>query len=59
VLNKIQKEYNADVIGIGNKIYRKDYYIWNKLKANWKERFKDIKINVSSNIKIENSAYAI
>ncbi|MDF2652574.1 MAG: hypothetical protein K0Q73_8379 [Paenibacillus sp.] len=46
------QEQKMDVLGIGNRIFRKDPALWYRLKPDWEERFHDIAftIEVKANI---------
>ena len=49
----IQETYNSDVLGYGNKIYKKNPKKWKNIKDNWDTIFKDLKINTEIKINIK------
>ena len=52
-INNIRTNYNSDVFGFLDTIYKTDYDTYKQLKDNWyKEEFKNIKINVNTSINI-------
>jgi spore germination protein KC len=57
VINKIQKEFNTDILGFGQYIYRHNPGLYTKLEKDWKKLFKDIDIQVDSKIEIVNTAF--
>jgi len=53
IIKKLQTEYKADVLGFGNKIYKKYPNKWKKLEKDWNDKyFKDIKVNINVDLKI-------
>ncbi|KRF09884.1 Ger(x)C family spore germination protein [Paenibacillus sp. Soil787] len=50
----LQKQ-KMDVLGIGNRIYRKDPAFWYRLKPNWEDRFKNLKFTVEVKANIFNT----
>jgi len=52
-INNIRINYNSDVFGFLDTIYKTDYDTYKQLKDNWyKEEFKNIKININTSINI-------
>lgn len=51
---KVQKDYEADVFGFGNTIYRDMPLLWKKIKSDWNNIFRSLDVNVSVNIDIRN-----
>lgn len=49
----IQETYNSDVLGYGNKIYKKNPKKWKNIKDNWDTIFKDLEINTEIKINIK------
>lgn len=49
-LDTIQKDYQADVLGFGEAIYRADYKEWKKIKNEWGEIFPYVEVNVSVDV---------
>ena len=44
------QEYDSDVFGFGNEIYRTHPRAWQEMRQNWDELFKDAKLNLSVDI---------
>jgi spore germination protein KC len=52
-INDIRKEYNSDVFGFLDLIYKTDYNTYKKIKNNWYEKeYKNIKINIDVSINV-------
>lgn len=52
-INKIRKEYNSDIFGFLDKLYRTDYNKYKEIKNNWyKSTYKNIDISINTNISI-------
>ncbi|WP_427337806.1 Ger(x)C family spore germination protein [Caloranaerobacter sp. DY30410] len=51
-IEKIQKEFKADVIGIGEYLYKFKPDIWDKVKDDWDDVFPEVKIKVNVKAKI-------
>ena len=48
------QEKKTDIFGIGNKIYKKNYKYWYKVKENWDDEiFPNIKFNINTTFTIE------
>ncbi len=57
VIRKVQKEYNSDIFGFGEMIYKKDLTLWKQLKPQWDKIFPTIQVEVQSQVKIVNTAF--
>lgn len=55
----VQKKYNTDVLGYGKLIHKKNPNNWKKIKNNWNEIFKNLKIEPEFDIKIEDQGSLI
>lgn len=52
-INDIRKNYNSDIFGFLDLIYKTDYNTYKQIKDNWyKSEFKNIKINIKTSINI-------
>lgn len=51
-LNKIQKEFETDVLGIDRYLRQYHYKLWEEIEKDWREIFPNIDIHVSTDIKI-------
>lgn len=52
-INNIRKNYNSDIFGFLDIIYKTDYNTYKKIKDNWyKDEFENIKINIDASIDI-------
>lgn len=56
-LNRM-KQKNLDLIGLGDRIYRKDPALWKRWQRNWEERFAKTQIEVKAQVQIKNSGTA-
>ncbi len=52
LLQKIQREYNTDVLGFGLLLKRKHPNVWRAFAHNWDEVFKQLEVTVNVNAKI-------
>ncbi len=52
---KVQKEYQSDVFGFGEEMYRQDYRNFKKVQDHWDELFSDAIINVHVNVQLRRS----
>lgn len=54
VVQKIQTEYQADILGIGNLIYQNYPKKWEKLKENWNDKyFPNLNIKITTDLTID------
>lgn len=53
LIEKLQKEYGTDVLGIGYIFKKKEPREWEKVSDNWNKAFADTKIKVIPNIEIQ------
>ena len=56
LIKKVQSKYDADIFGFGAKLQEEKPQEWNSVSNNWEEVFKDLKVNVKTNVHIKNSA---
>lgn len=56
VIRKVQKEYNSDIFGFGAVVEREHPKVWKAVKHDWDKIFRDIKIEVNSEVNIRGSA---
>jgi spore germination protein KC len=56
IIDKIQSEYDADILGFGAKLREDKAQVWNTVSNNWEEVFKDLRVNVKARVHIKNSA---
>nr|WP_080668767.1 Ger(x)C family spore germination protein [Priestia megaterium] len=55
-INKVQKDLKVDVLGIGDKLYRRHYDFWNTVKDDWEKGenyYSQSNIRVNVNVKIK------
>jgi len=45
VVKKAQEEYNADIFGFGNQIYKKHPGLWKKIGKDWDRIFPLVEVN--------------
>lgn len=56
LIKKVQDEYDSDIFGFGNLIYKKDSKLWNKISDQWEQLFPQLEIEVDSKVEIKNTA---
>lgn len=56
LIYKIQLKYDADIFGFATKLQEDKAQVWNEVGNNWEEIFKNLKVNVKTNVHIKNSA---
>ncbi|MET4561204.1 spore germination protein KC [Lysinibacillus parviboronicapiens] len=49
-LMTIQKNYQADIVGFGEVLYREDYKAWKNIKDDWSSIFPELEIKVEVNV---------
>lgn len=54
LFDKLQKDYNCDIAGLGHIIHKKDNKFWEKIKPDWFEIYARAKVDVKASVKIEN-----
>ncbi|WP_312694615.1 Ger(x)C family spore germination protein, partial [Caproiciproducens sp.] len=57
VIQKVQTEYNSDIFGFGNMIYKKDLKLWKKMDPQWDKLFPSIQVEVQSKVNIVNTSF--
>ena len=57
VIQKVQTEYNSDIFGFGNMVYKKDPKLWKKMEPQWDKLFPTIQVEVQSKVNIVNTAF--
>lgn len=55
-IKRVQKDYDSDIFGFGNVIYRKMPNEWKKIKSDWDKIFAHLKIDINVEINIKGSA---
>ena len=56
MIKKVQNEYNSDIFGFGNLIYKKDPKLWAQLAPQWDTLFPELEVEIIPNIRIHNTA---
>lgn len=56
VIQKVQKEYHADIFGFGEVVHEYMPKHWAQIKERWDEEFTNLDVKVSSKVVIESSA---
>ena len=54
-IKMLQQEYESDIFGFGEILYRQDYNNFKRIEKQWDEYFKDAIVNVDVNVKIRRS----
>lgn len=57
VIRKVQSEYGADIFGFGNLVYKRQNHLWDEIAPDWKTYFANAEVEVSSKVKIINTAH--
>ena len=57
LVSTMQNEFNADVFGFGEMIYRKDQKLWNQLSPSWDEIYPTVEVEVSAKVEVMNTAF--
>lgn len=55
VVQKMQNEFNTDIFGFGQIVYRDMPDVWKQYKEDWDNGFKNMQFSVACKIKIRNS----
>lgn len=56
VIAFVQSQYNADIFGFGNMIYKRDPKLWEQLKPDWDTIFPRLQVEVEAEVHITNTA---
>ncbi|NLL07669.1 MAG: Ger(x)C family spore germination protein [Firmicutes bacterium] len=51
-LSKTQQEYNADILGFGQLVRRKEPQVWRRLGENWDVHFRDLPVDLEVKCKV-------
>lgn len=57
-LQKTHREYNVDVIGLGQLIKRKQPQVWRSLRENWQDHLKDLQVDLDVQCRVVVSGVA-
>ncbi len=52
-IHKVQDEYQTDIFGFGETIYRSHPKVWKKNKDDWEEKFANLNVEVAVNVNIK------
>lgn len=58
VIKKIQKNYNSDILGLGNTLYKTNPRKWNEIEEEFNSQFQNIEIEIKPDIKIINTGFS-
>lgn len=56
LIERVRKDYNSDIFGFGNLIYRQDPKLWRSMADRWDEIFPVLAVNVKCKVNIVNTA---
>lgn len=59
LIKRMQTEYDSDIFGFGNMIYKNDPKLWNDIHSEWDELFKTMDVDVECEISIVNTGALI
>ena len=57
MIDKVQHEYQTDIFGFGEMIYKRNLALWNQLELSWKEIYPTVEVEVSSTVHVVNTAF--
>lgn len=57
LIKKAQKEFEVDIFGFGNLVYKTNPNLWKKIKKDWADLFLEVEFNVNIKVKIINTAF--
>lgn len=57
LMARIQGEFNIDLFGFGEMIYKRDLPLWRQLEPSWEVLFPTLEVTVSSKVRVINSAF--
>ncbi|MBW7571403.1 Ger(x)C family spore germination protein [Caproiciproducens faecalis] len=57
-IQTVQTKYDSDIFGFGSLVYQSDPQYWEKEKPKWGELFPTLKVSVTADVKILNTAVA-
>jgi spore germination protein KC len=56
VINKLQNEFESDILGFGALLHKQELKQWRELNDDWDKEFKELTVEVISKVKIRNTA---
>lgn len=59
VIRKVQQNYGTDIFGFGSRVRGQMPELWRKIKPNWEQLFKELKVDVKVDIEIQESGMAL
>lgn len=59
MVGQVQKQYGSDIFGFGGKIHEDLPDDWDRLKPKWNKLFQTVKVEVSAEVKLRNSARVV
>lgn len=57
LIGTVQQEYNSDILGFGNMIYKENPKLWEQVGPHWDEEFKNLKVEVQCTVNILNTSF--
>lgn len=57
VIRTVQTEYNSDIFGFGNMIYKENPKLWEQIGPQWDTQFRNIRVDVQCRVHILNSVF--
>jgi spore germination protein KC len=52
MLGKIQHDYQADILGLGEKFYEKYPHAWNTFSKNWRSEYSHMPVNIDIDLRV-------
>lgn len=56
LIKKMQTEYDSDIFGFGNLLYKQNPDLWDKFSSDWDQMFASLDVKVQCKVKIVNTA---
>lgn len=57
LLDVVQREYKADIFGLGEMVYQKNLPLWKQLESDWDQIYPTVAVEVTSEVQIVNSGF--
>lgn len=57
LLDVLQQEYKADIFGLGEMVYHKNFSLWKELEPDWNQIYPTLEIKVSAEVQVINSGF--
>lgn len=55
LITKMQSQYGVDIFGFGTKLREDNIQEWNRVRNNWEETYRNLKVNIITKVHVRNS----